>query len=341
MTILLVIGGTVVGTGLLWIACGRLEEATSRLSTHYGIPEIVQGSLLLAVSSSIPELATAALALPVHHDFELGVSAIIGSAIYNILVIPAASVFARGEPMKSTSALVYREALFYLFSVAAVMVVLSLSVVYGGTVAADGTPVEGRLTPALALVPIFLYAIYLYIQYAEFIESPAPEVRDGTISAAKEWLVLILMIGLILVGVEMLLRVAITLAELLNTPTFLWGMTVVAGATSLPDTFISIRASMQGRTTSSLSNVLGSNVFDLLVAIPAGVLIAGVVTVNFTQVVPMMTFLMVATIVMIVAMRRDWEVSRNEASVMLALYAGFGVWMGLEAFGFTNVLGIH
>ena len=53
------------------------------------------------------------LAFPVHGDFELGMSAIIGSAIYNILVIPAFSVYARGHPLKANRDLVYREAQFY------------------------------------------------------------------------------------------------------------------------------------------------------------------------------------------------------------------------------------
>ena len=89
MIFALLLGGTLVGTALLWFACSRLEESTHRLAEHYGIPDAVKGSILLAVASSMPELVTALLAFPVHGDFELGLSAIIGSAIFNILVIPA------------------------------------------------------------------------------------------------------------------------------------------------------------------------------------------------------------------------------------------------------------
>ena len=100
-----------------------------------------------------------------------------------------------------------------------------------------------------------------------------------------------------------------------------------------------MRASRAGRSESSISNVLGSNVFDLLVAVPVGVLIAGTVSVNFTQTVPMMAFLMLATIVMLVFMRRDMEITRAEATWMLALYLGFGLWMTAEAFGLLSLLG--
>jgi len=345
MTIIFVLGGTVLGTAILWLACGRLEKSAHQLSLHYGIPEVVQGSVLLAISSSVPELAVALLAFPVHNDFELGMSAIVGSAIYNILVIPAFSVFARKAPLRANSELVYREAQFYLVSVAALMVVLSLSVIYGG----NGLPIaenaegiiEGEFTPLLAVMPMILYGLYLFMQFEEVKDARKTTPRHEGINPVKEWAALAVTIAMILVGVEILLQVALTLADALQTPTFLWGMTVVAAATSLPDTFISVRASMSGRTQSSLSNVLGSNVFDLLVAVPFAVIITGAVTVNFTQIVPMMMFLMVATIVMLALMRRDWELTINEAWIMMLLYLSFGVWMALEAFGVTNTLGVR
>lgn len=345
MIFVLVAGGTLVGTALLWFACSRLEESSHRLAEHYGIPDAVKGSILLAIASSMPELMTALLALPVHADFELGLSAIIGSAIFNILVIPAFSVYARGRALEGNRELIFREGQFYLVSVSVLMLVLSLSVIYGG-----GSPLptdgerrifRGEFTPFLASFPLMLYGLYVFIQFEEVKRQRDDHPRKEGINAAREWGVLVGTIVLILIGVEMLLRVAITLGDVLETPTFLWGMTIVAAATSLPDTFVSVRASVLGRTESSVSNVLGSNVFDLLVAVPAGVMLSGAVIINFTQIVPMMTFLVVATIVMLVFMLRDMRLSVGEAHVMMVLYVLFGVWMTLEAFGVMSLLGVR
>jgi len=345
MTIAFVVGGTFFGAALLWIACSRLEESTHKLAQHYGIPDAVKGSVLLAIASSTPELMVAMLAFPVHGDFELGISSIIGSAIYNILVIPAFSVYARGRPLKAKRNLVYREAQFYLVSVATLMLVLSLSVIYGGapsTIAPGGREMfTGSFTRTLAIFPLLLYGLYLFIQFEEVKRQRANHPRQAGIQVWKEWAIILGCIVFILVGVEALLRVAITLGDMLQTPTFLWGMTIVAAATSMPDTFVSVRASMMGRTQSSISNVLGSNVFDLLVAVPLAVLVTGTIAVNFTQIVPMMTFLVIATVVMLVFMLRDQELSVRESHAMMALYVGFGVWMALEAFGFTTVLGVR
>jgi cation:H+ antiporter len=345
MIIPLLVGGTLLGGGLIWIACSHVESASNQLADHYGIPDAVKGSVILAIASSMPELVTALLAFPVHGDFELGLSAIIGSAIYNILVIPAVSVYTRRGPLKANSDLVYREAQFYLVAVAVLMLILSLSVIYNGgadaSVIVEGRRVfRGEFTRLLAIFPLLLYGLYLYIQFEEVKrQRPDNPPRSG-VNVLKEWAVLAGAVVLIIAGVELLLRVSITLGDLLSTPTFLWGMTIVAAATSLPDTFVSVKASMAGRTESSVSNVLGSNIFDLLVAVPLAVMVTGAIAINFTQIVPMMTFLVVATVVMLIFMLRNMELNHRESTVMLALYGLFGLWMTLEAFGVMNLLGV-
>ena len=95
---------------------------------------------------------------------------------------------------------------------------------------------------------------------------------------------------------------------------------------------------MLGRAESSLSNVFGSNVFDLLVAVPLGVMVTGAIVVNFTQIFPMMVFLVLATVVMLIFMLRSMELTVRESHSMMLLYAAFVIWMTLEAFGLTSVL---
>nr|WP_223287322.1 hypothetical protein [Halomonas elongata] len=119
----------------------------------------------------------------------------------------------------------------------------------------------------------------------------------------------------------------------LRYPSFLWGITVVAAGTSIPDAFVSVRAARQGRGITSIANVLGSNTFDLLVCIPAGVLIAGGAMVNFSIAAPMMAALTAATVALFLMMRTRMVLSKPECVVLLALYLGFIVWIGAESFG--------
>jgi cation:H+ antiporter len=308
-------------SALLYRSCGWLEQASHRLSECYGVPDIVRGSVITAVSSSVPELATAVLAIPVHGDFELG----------------------RRSRLPPHRALVPCAALFSLVSVTSLVLVLCLAVIYGGSgvSASNGPePVYGLLTWPFAASLLLLYGLYLFIQFEEVRDHRRVVARDESVNALREWGILLGCIALILLGVELLLLCAIELGTMLGTPTFLWGLTVVAAATSIPDTFISVRAASAGRSESSTSNVLGSNIFDLLVAVPVGVLVVGEATVNFSQAIPMMGFLMIATVAMLAFMRRDMRVTPSEAVWMLILYMGFGLWITAEAFGLTTVLGI-
>ena len=110
-------------------------------------------------------------------------------------------------------------------------------------------------------------------------------------------------------------------------------MTVVAAGTSLPDTLVSARAARVGNSATSLGNVFGSNTFDLLVALPVGVLIAGEAVFDLGIAAPMMGALTLCTIILFTALRTHMRLSRPEAVLLAVLYAAFVIWMGLIGFG--------
>lgn len=329
--ILLYVAITVVSTAVVWKGSGLLESSSGKLAAYYRLPEIVQGALVAAVGSSFPELSTAVLSTLLHGRFELGVAAIVGSAIFNILVIPAVAALVTKEPLEPNRDVVYKEAQFYMISVAVLLLTFAFAAIYN-PVSRD--PIVGEVDRTLALIPVCLYGLYVFMQYQD-VKDQAPE-RDETVNPLRQWGVLAASLALILVGVEGLVRSAIAFGEIFDTPDFLWGVTVVAAGTSVPDAFYSARAARAGNPLASLANVLGSNVFDLLVAILAGVLIAGTATIDFSVAAPMMGVLTLATIVLFAFLRTDMVLSRREGWALLALYALFVLWMVLESFGVTS-----
>jgi len=327
------VGLIVVAIVLIWLACDRLERASHTIARFYGIPEIVKGSIVMAVSSSFPELATIVLAGWWHNDFELGLAAIIGSAIFNILVIPGVSVLFRTGSLDADRNIVFRETLFYLVSVMVVLVTLSFSVIYNPH---GDSHHEGILTRSLVLLPLAFYLLYLYIQYHE-VRDHRPDTRSEPVRPLLEWTIMLASMLVILAGVEILIRMALDLGRLLHTPSDFWGATMIAAATSVPDLFLSVRAARRKISISSLANALGSNIFDLLVVLPAGVLAAGTVVIIYPRILPMMAFLMLATVVMLVLARRDFSLTNRDGIVLLTLYAGFITGMALESFGVIAV----
>jgi cation:H+ antiporter len=116
------------------------------------------------------------------------------------------------------------------------------------------------------------------------------------------------------------------------------GVTVLAGATSLPDSLVSVRAARDGRGVASLANVLGSNTFDLLVAIPLGVLIVGreEAVIDFAMAVPMFGILTAATILLFTVLRTDLRLTNPEAYALLGSYGLFVGWVVAAATGWIG-----
>lgn len=322
----------VFGTALVWKGSAVLESASESLSHFYRLPPTVHGAIVVAVGSSFPEFSSTVLSTLLHGDFELGLSVVVGSAIFNILVIPAVSGLAGGG-MRTGRDVVFKEGLFYFVSVAVLLLTFSLAVIYNPI---EGEPLLGRFTRALALIPVLLYVLYIFIQQQDVRDHRA-EPEPARVRPLAEWGKLIASLALILAGVEALVRAAITLGDLLGTPSFIWGVTIIAAVTSLPDTFVSVRLARRDEGVVSLSNVLGSNIFDLLVALPAGVLIAGATAVNFGVAVPLMAVLTLSTIVLFATMRTDLRLDHRESVLLLGTYALFVLWIVLESVGVTGL----
>jgi cation:H+ antiporter len=330
MELLLYIGYVVVGTAICWVGSGMLERSSSQLATYHQMPAAVQGAIITAVGSSFPELSSTVLATLIHGTFDLGVASVVGSALFNILVIPGVSGLVGGR-IESGRLLVFKDVQFYVTSVAVLMLTFALAAIYY-PVAGDGR--VGTVTRPLALMPLLFYGLYFYLQLLAIQDHSGEEPPDH-LRPKREWIRLGGSLLLILLGTEGLVRAAVGFGDWFGTPSFLWGLTVVAAGTSLPDMFVSVRAAHGGRGTVSLANVLGSNVFDLLVAVPLGIMVAGASTVNFSAAVPMMAILAVATIVLFVVLRTNESLEPEEAIALLGLYGIFLVLVGLETAGVT------
>ena len=329
------VGGSLglVGVAVLiiWKGSEYFERAAERLSKHYGLPVAVHGAIVVAVGSSFPEISSIVISTVVHGEFSLGVGAIVGSAIFNLLVIPALSALA-SEELGATRSLVHKDAQFYVISVLVLFIVFAL----GATYVPGGTNSAALLTPSLTVLPLGTYGVYIFLHQQDASEHVADSSLD--VRPIREWGTLAVALLVIAVGVEGLVRAALSLGAIFDTPSFLWGLTVIAAGTSLPDAFVSIRAARNDDSVTSLTNVLGSNTFNLLVAIPIGVLLAGSATINFLAAIPTMGFLAFATLVFIVFTRTDLELTDREAYGFLGLYALFLLWMTLESIGLIETV---
>ncbi|AGN02545.1 Na+/Ca2+-antiporter [Salinarchaeum sp. Harcht-Bsk1] len=319
----------------VWIGSAWLETSAEDLSAYYGLPPVVQGSVVVAVGSSFPEFASVVIAA-FAGAFDLGVGAIVGSALFNVLVIPALSgLSTEGEELDANRAIVYKEAQFYMIAVSALIITFALAVIYEPVESADA--LSGEITRPLAVIPLLLYGLYLFIQWQDVGDHTPGDEGEG-VDVLPAWGKLAAGLLVILVAVEFLVGSVEFLGAALGVPEFLAGVTILAAATSLPDTLVSVRSASGGNGTTSLGNVLGSNTFDLLVAIPVGVVLVGSLTINFAVALPLFGVLTLATVLLFTFLRTDLTLYRWESYLLLLAYAVFVAWMVTESIGATDLL---
>lgn len=322
----------------IWWGTNLLDDALEDIGAYFGFPEIVRGAVLKAIGSSFPELMSVILATLLHGNFTLGVGAIVGSAIFNIKVIPGLSAIASPEGTLNTNRdVVFKDGLFYILAVAALFLTMSIATVYNPT---PSTPMHGDLTRLMVIPLLLLYALYIYLQILDTKESDEEKLPIPESGLGATFLKLGVSLVLVSLAVEGLLQAGIGIGDAMHIPPFIWGLTVLAAVTSLPDAQMSIKDARKDSGVSSVANVLGSNTFDLLVCIPIGVLLAGSATINFEQAVPMMGALMVATLVLFLLLRWGFDITRKEGLFLLCLYGLFCTWIVVESMGLLHILNI-
>jgi len=323
------VGIVLVATVAIWKGSDWLEDASDKLATYYGLPLVVQGAVVAAIGSSFPELASV-VASALQGSLSLGIGAIVGSAIFNILVIPAVSGIATDGDMEANRALVYKEAQFYMLAVSVLVITFAMAVIYYPV---EGATLMGNVTRPLALIPVGMYGLYVFIQFQDTSDHDADPSDAEGIAVGRQWGFLLAGLLVILVAVHYLVEAVGAIGAALGVPEFIMGVTIIAGATSLPDTLVSVRSAQDDKAVASLGNVLGSNTFDLLVAIPVGVLIVGEAMIDFEMAVPMFGILTLATLLLFTALRTDMVMTTREAYALLIGYVAFVVWVVLETTG--------
>ena len=311
-----------LSTFIIWKASDMIGNAGDHLAYYYKMPSIVKGAIVAAIASSFPELTTVILSTCRHGVFDLGVGTIVGSAVFNILIIPALSQLAIKKPLKASRDIVYKEGFYYIISVAAVMMVFFYAAVFY-----PSGEFSGSINRWLASVLILMYFGYLYIQ--------AQEMKDGTheienfnpeMGLPCAWVKLVSgMIG-VFVAVEIMIVAVLEIGELFNFPMIFWGITICAAATSIPDTLLSVRDAKQGEADAALANAFGSNTFDLLICIPVGVLIAGTAVININDVIQPMGFLIIVTFITVFLIRNNLNLTKGDSFVLLGMYILFIAW---------------
>ncbi|MCS5552490.1 MAG: sodium:calcium antiporter [SAR324 cluster bacterium] len=266
-----------LSTIIIWRAGDFFSSAATYIQEKHEIPQSIKAAVIDAVASSFPEFCVAVIAVIMIGRAEVGISSIIGSALYNVLVIPAAAGLVATSPMIISREVVWRDNIFYFG------VVLLL-----GAMLWQFPNEWGAGVALLFLLAYIGYVVLLHRDFKKSRNQESDEIKAEKVeedeedeedlleltSEKKAWLWIMLMMFVMGGASHLLVESSLALGDMLGIDGVIMGFVVIAAGTSIPDTALSVISAKKGQYDAAVSNVFGSNIFDICVCLSIPILLA-------------------------------------------------------------------
>ena len=305
--------------GLLCLIKGGdwFVEGASALARRFHLPELLIGATVVSIGTTLPEVMVSTMSAVSGHG-EIAYGNAIGSVICNAALIAAITIAVRPGPVDPRT---LRTPVAFFFAAAAIYCVAA----YG----------FGKFTRPMGLVMLALFVAYMAANVAQMKRAPAPaeapaEAAEAEMTMAKTLVLLVAGAVLIAVGADLLVDNGTRIAQELGVPESVIALTFVALGTSLPELVTAITSLVKGCSDLSLGNIVGANVFNLVLVSGMSVTIAPFTIpqsstlfgVNSSLVLDLPVMLAVMVIMCLPALLRG-KLSRAQGVGLLCLYAAF------------------
>ena len=324
---LLNIGLIIIGVVLVIWGADRLTEGASSLARGMRVPEIVIGLTIVAAGTSAPELFVS-LVSALKGTSDLAVGNVIGSNVFNTLLIVGCS--AAVAPIAVAPNTVKKDIPFAIVASLMFFILcfddMSSPHLWGNEIT--------RQDGLILLVGFLAFMFYTFrmainsgelkLREEELGVEPVKEPRDYShLWRNLAWIV----IGLacLIGGSNLFVDSATYVAHRFGIRQSIVGLTIVAGGTSLPELATSVVAAYKGRSAIAIGNVIGSNVFNILLILGVTAVIHPLRIMGIT-IVDLMTMLISIGLMWLFAITK-YYVSRREGWVLILTFVGYMAWL--------------
>ena len=307
-----------IGFVLLIKGADIFVDGASGIARKFNIPSMIIGLTIVAMGTSAPEAAvsiTSALA----GENDMSVANVVGSNFFNILVVLGVSSLMATLPVekntikKDTPLLLITSGLLLLFGIDK-----------------NITRVEGLL-----FLVIFGYFIYTTIKGAKTVPVETTIVQDEIAATTQATetdsdeepivkTILFSLLGIvgIVIGGDMVVDSATDIATTLGMSANLVGLTIVAVGTSLPEFVTSIVAIKKGETEIAIGNVIGSNIFNILLVLGLSATICPLVDPNGISLFALfdIIFMVIITVILFIFMKQKNSLIKTHGIIFLVTY---------------------
>ena len=225
---------------------------SEKIALHFNISHYVIGATLIALGTSLPEMA-ASVSASFHHKSDMAVANVLGSVIFNIALV-LGLVFIVSKRINPKRDLFAKDSAWALFPV-----LIFILMAYDGVI----SRFEGIL---------FLTMMGGYLMFLSQDATALAEGVDENLAKEKfEWMksISLLLIGFtfIIVGAQYTIESASSIARSLGVSEWVIGLLLIAFGTSLPELAVSVVAARRGNGDMAVGNIIGSNVANFTVVL--------------------------------------------------------------------------
>jgi len=313
---LMAIGAIIAGLILLVWSADKFVEGSATTASHFGMPPLLIGMVVVGFGTSAPEMAVSALAASQGNP-GLALGNAYGSNITNIALI--LGITALLAPIAVHSQVMRKE-----------LPILILVTAFAGWQLWDGN-LSRMDAIGLMLVFVALIGWSIYQSFRQPDDALAKEMTEEvhTMPLRKALLWLVVGLLLLIVSSRILVWGAVDLATMFGISDLVIGLTIVAVGTSLPELASSIIAARKGEHDLALGNILGSNLFNTLAVVGIAGLIApmSVAPEVLARDFPVMGALTLVLFAMCYGFRGAGRINRFEGGALLLAFVAYTVYL--------------
>lgn len=250
--------------GLLLVVWGAdaLVDGASSIARKFGISEFVIGLTIVGMGTSAPEMVVSFIGA-IGGNADIAVGNVIGSNIFNTLLI--LGLTAMILPMNITYLNLKKD-------IPINIVITVLLLVLGMNFSIFGCGAN-RLSRVDGLVLLALFCLYMYMSF--HFDTPNNNEEEPGETKKTGWAILLIVLGLngLVVGGKLFVDSAVSIAKMLNVSEKFIAVTILAGGTSMPELATCLVAAVKKKGQLALGNIIGSNVFNILLILGGSALI--------------------------------------------------------------------
>ena len=294
-------------------------DGSAALARVFRVPAMIIGLTIVAMGTSAPELAVSTLAA-VEGANKIAFSNVVGSNLFNLLTVLGVCAIVRPVPVNRT--ILKEDYPVAFFPTLAVFLLMGGLKLFGGELLhMDMDAVAGTVTRPIALALLAVFAAYIFVLIRAARKNRREEEDSFGFKYPVRKCVLLILAGLALIvgGGQAVVYSAKEIARALGMTETLIALTIVSVGTSLPELVTSLMAARKEETELAVGNVIGSNIFNLMMILGVSAAIHPV-TVNVASVWDLLILLFVTVETWLFALVGK-RITRAEGVLMVLSYA--------------------